>query len=448
MPNEQKVTTGALWRQFLPLSLSDVTMAFGDPAITTTLAHLPNARANLAAVGVAKSLAVFFESPIIMLLHASNSLSASRKSRAVLWRFTLLAMAILSLLLLLLATPPIFALVSRYILGIGGELATRSGSVLFILALWPAAIAWRRYYQGLLIRYGHGKDVGRAGVGRLFFVVLALGAGYLATVSGWVLASVTLIGGVIVEAVLVTLSAKRHHVAEQPDLESGRVLPTDIKGVWRFYWPLANSMLVVWGGRALLIGIVARSNDGSISLAVWPAAWGLVLLISNATRMVQQIVIRNRGEVSDSVLVRFTLSVGLVCSALLLFMGATPIGASAIASFVGGDQALATGAIPVILVCSLLPMIIAFQNAAQGFLIGDANTFRINAATWLGTGTLLVSASVAVAIGVSGATAAAFAMLLSLMVETVWLLRGVENLRPRVLIETVLSRRVGKIGAA
>ena len=67
-----------LWQQFIPLSLSDVSMALGDPLTTTTLAHLPDARTNIAAVGVAKTIAIFCESPIIMLLHASNALAPSQ----------------------------------------------------------------------------------------------------------------------------------------------------------------------------------------------------------------------------------------------------------------------------------------------------------------------------------------------------------------------------------
>ena len=81
------VSLGQLWREFIPLSLSDVTMACGDPLVTTTLAHLPDARTNLAGVGIAKALAIFFESPIIMLLHASNAVAADPKSRQALWRF-------------------------------------------------------------------------------------------------------------------------------------------------------------------------------------------------------------------------------------------------------------------------------------------------------------------------------------------------------------------------
>ena len=42
---------------------------------------------------------------------------------------------------------------------------------------WPALIAWRRYFQGQLIRQGRGRFLGWASVTRLvaFSIVLALG---------------------------------------------------------------------------------------------------------------------------------------------------------------------------------------------------------------------------------------------------------------------------------
>ena len=393
-------------------------MAFGDPAVTTTLAHLPDARTNLAAVGVAKSLAVFFESPIIMVLHASNTLAGSQASRGALRRFTLLAMAVLSGLLTLLALPAIFAVVGRYIFGIDGVLAARAGTVVLLMALWPAAIAWRRYYQGLLIRYGHSRAVAWAGIGRLVVTVAALTIGYRAAMSGYLLGGLTLVGGIVAEALFITLFARSYQVTQGADLPAKKPLPTDMKGVWGFYWPLANSMLVVWGGRALLFGIIARSVDGGIALAVWPAAWGLVLLVANATRMVQQVIIRNRHVVSDRLLLGFALSVGLVFSTVLLILGATSVGNQGILAFVGSDLALASGVIPVVLICSAMPLIIALQNAIQGFLIESGRTGRVNLATWLGTSVLLLSAGAGVALGVSGAVAAAAAMALSLIVET------------------------------
>jgi progressive ankylosis protein len=112
-----------LWQQFIPLSLSDVTMALGDPLTTTTLAHLTDSRTNLAAVGVAKTIAIFCESPIIMLLHASNALAPTQSSRQALWKFTLIASGTMSLLMAIIAIPSIFTIVGEGWLGVTPKLS-------------------------------------------------------------------------------------------------------------------------------------------------------------------------------------------------------------------------------------------------------------------------------------------------------------------------------------
>ncbi len=420
----EPLTLSTLWLQFLPLSLSDVTMAFGDPAITMTLTRMPEALSNLAAVGVAKTVAILFESPIIMLLHASNALAPTQASRRALWRFMLLASGLLTALLIVLVWPPIFNTVIARLFGLNREVATRAHIVLSLLFLWPGTIAWRRYFQGLLIRHGHNHEVGRAGIGRLLFVAVTLSVGYARGLSGVFLAGIALMGGIIFEALLVTFAARRHAVAKNKNWESVDNLPTDLRGVWRFYWPLANSMVVVWGGRALMVGIIARASDGPIALAAWPAAWGAVLLISNATRMVQQIVIANRHRAGNGILVRFALTVGALCSALLLCLPATPLGRKLLAAFLGHNAVLLRETIPVLWLCVPIPLLIALQNAAQGFLIGDGRTHWVNVATGLGTVVLLISVSLGIQSRLSGATVASVAMVLALTAETICLWAG------------------------
>lgn len=423
----EEITFSSLWRQFLPLSLSDVAMTLGDPLVNTTLAHLPDARANLAAVGVAKSQAVFFESPIIMLLHASNAMAGASASRRALWRFMLLAITCLSGLVLFLCLPPVFVAVGQRLLGIDAALAQRTRGVLLLLVLWPAAIGWRRYFQGVLIRHGRGREVGRAAVARITIVATCLGGGYWYGLPGGTLAGVALIAGVVTEALFVTLMVRGQGLLFLPDSETDPKLPTDIAGVWRFYWPLANSMVVVWGGRALLVGIIARAHDGALALAAWPAAWGLVLVVANASRMVQQVIISNRRKTTDLRLLYFAASVGLGCSLILLGLAVTRSGSAAIDAFVGRDRALLEGVIPVIKLCAAIPLLVAIQNAMQGFLIGDGHTERVNASTWLGTGILLTGTTLGIKLGLAGATAAAIAMSAGLTVEAAWLCLGVNN---------------------
>ncbi|OBQ45441.1 MAG: hypothetical protein AN484_01490 [Aphanizomenon flos-aquae WA102] len=416
LKESQSVSLGTLWREFLPLSLSDVTMAYGDPMMTTTLAHLPDAQNNLAAVNIAKSLAIFFESPIIMILHAANALAGSQDSRKALWRFTLLVGGGLTFLLSLLGLPIIFNFVGVSLLGIPSAMLATVSQVLLLMGGWPFAIAWRRYFQGLLIYHGQSRAVAKASIFRLFTLALVLTGGFFLPITGGILAGFALISGVIVEAIAVTIFARLSGAILPPQIEQPN-LPRNLTQVWKFYLPLANSMMVVWGGRAILISILARAEDATIAIAAWSAAWGLVLVIANSTRMVQQMVIKYRHQVSDKQLLTFAMSVGAACSSLLLLMSLTPIGDRIVQSFIGNDLTLAKSIKPVLLICAIVPLFVALQNAIQGFLVSENRTGHVNLSTWLGTGTLLIITTFAINKGMNGAMAAAIAMITSMLVE-------------------------------
>jgi hypothetical protein len=416
LKESQSVSLGTLWREFLPLSLSDVTMACGDPMMTTTLAYLPDAQNNLAAVGIAKSLAIFFESPIIMILHAANALAGSQDSRKALWRFTLLVGGGLTFLLSLLGLPIIFNFVGVSLLGIPSAMLATVSQVLLLMGGWPFAIAWRRYFQGLLIYHGQSRAVAKASIFRLFTLALVLTGGFFLPITGGILAGFALISGVIVEAIAVTIFARLSGAILPPQIEQPN-LPRNLTQVWKFYLPLANSMMVVWGGRAILISILARAEDATIAIAAWSAAWGLVLVIANSTRMVQQMVIKYRHQVSDKQLLTFAMSVGAACSSLLLLMSLTPIGYRIVQSFIGNDMTLAKSIKPVLLICAIVPLFVALQNAIQGFLVSENRTGHVNLSTWLGTGTLLIISTFAINKGMNGAIAAAIAMITSMLVE-------------------------------
>ena len=416
------VSLGQLWREFIPLSLSDVTMACGDPLVTTTLAHLPDARTNLAGVGIAKALAIFFESPIIMLLHASNAVAADPKSRQALWRFTLIAGGSLSLLLGLLSLPIVFNLVGVSFLGIPVALAATVQQVLLLMVLWPLSIAWRRYFQGLLIHHGNSQAIARASIARLVTMGIVSAIGVALKLSGAMLAGSALMSGLLVETAIVTVVAYRCGATISPPIPKTATLPQDFAGIWRFYWPLANSMLVTWGGRALLVGVISRSIDAPIALAAWPAAWGLVLVIANSTRMLQQIVIKYQGRVANRVLLNFALSVGSGCSILLLLISTTTVGELVIQGFIGNDRDLINSIKPVLLICAGIPLLVALQNATQGFLVGAGKTGGVNQATWIGTTALLGVAWLSVGSGLSGVIAAAIAMVVAMLIEVIFLL--------------------------
>jgi progressive ankylosis protein len=420
-----------LWKQFIPLSLSDVTMALGDPLTTTTLAHLADSRINLAAVGVAKTIAIFCESPIIMLLHASNALAPTQTSRQALWKFTLIASGAMSLLLALTAIPTIFTIVGEGWLGVTPNLSSTVRSVIMITILWPLAIGWRRYFQGLLIHSGQSNAVAQAGMIRLLVVATILIAGLTFKFSGAIVAGMSLVWGVIAEAIAATYLAQKLGATKSPEIISTPKLPKDLAGVWKFYAPLGGTMVLVWGSRAALVGIVARANDGAIALAAWPAAWGLVLVIANSTRMVQQIIIRNRQLMPDKLLITFAITVGIACSLVLLLVSGTPLSARAIGWFIGNDPELISRVRPVLLICSIMPLLVSVQNALQGFLVSEGRTWAVNQATWLGATMMLGTAYFAAQANLNGSIAAATGMVIGGIMEIGYLLYSWRKQTPK-----------------
>lgn len=407
-----------LWRKFLPLSLSDVAMALGDPLQAMALTRLPQPQTTLAAMGVVKAVANLLESPIIMLLHAATALSASAAARRSLWRFTLLASVVLSSLFATLALPPGYTWLMRRVFGATPEIAATAYPAFLLMIAWPGLIAWRRYFQGLLIRAGQGRCLAWASGGRLLALATGLVAGVLQHAPGAQVAAGSLILGLLVEATLATGFAYAWGATAWPaESEESLALPSTTAGVARYYLPLAFTMLLVWSGRALVIALVARAIDGVLALAVWPTAWAFVILIANSTRMVQQLILAHAHELPGRILLGFALSVGVGASALLAGLAFSSGGHGLLLRLLGGDRLLALAALPVLQWGSLVPLLVALQNALQGWIILAGRNWQLQ---WATAGGLVVTLGLTgglVVNGNPGGLAAILGILAGLAVE-------------------------------
>lgn len=126
-------------------------MAIEGPYLSAVIARLPDATTNLAAFGVAFSFAVIIESPVIMLLSASTALVEDGPSYHALRRFSYGITAILTGVQLAVLLPPVFATIAN-LLTLPTDVTRLTYGCLIILIPWPAAIGYRRFNQGLLIR--------------------------------------------------------------------------------------------------------------------------------------------------------------------------------------------------------------------------------------------------------------------------------------------------------
>ncbi|HIK05355.1 MAG TPA: hypothetical protein IGS40_11685 [Trichormus sp. M33_DOE_039] len=412
----------ALLTQFIPLSLSDVAMTLGDPLQTSALSRLAFPQETLAGVGVVKGVAVFLESPIIMILHASNALGGQTKSRRALWQFTMIAGLSLSGIFLLLTWEPLYNWLLLDVFSVSSSIAARGRITFLLMFLWPFVIAWRRFFQGLLIRAQKSMAVGWASVARLTWVIVTLVVGVSLRLDGAFLAGITMMGAILIEAVLVTWFCMRLgtiSILNQQGYSETKKLPQTLSGVSFYYLPLASTMLLVWGARAVLLSLIARAFDGSLALAVWPAAWGLVLAIANGTRMIQQVVISAYEETSKRTLAAFLIIVGLSFTFIPFWLGYTEQGLFLLRQFLGNNPSLVAASRPVIQILSCLPLLLALQNTFQGLLIHKGKNWLINLATVVAATFTLVVCGSLIFTKHSGATSAAYGMLAGVISEII-----------------------------
>ena len=393
-------------------------MAVADPLLAITLTRLPGPEVQLAALGVVKALANLLESPIIMVLHASTALSGWSPSRRALSRFVTLLAALLTVLFLLLSWPVVHRWLTGPVYSLVPEVAAATRIPLLLMCLWPAVIAWRRIHQGQLILQGRGKFMGMASLFRVAAFALTLGLGYHFEVAGASLGALALMAGLVVEAGLVFWWT---HQAALPETQPCQPLPTDLPGVSSYYAPLALTMLLMWGGRAALIAVLARAQDSELALAAWSASWGFVLLIANLSRMVQQLVIKYSRQVPVSRLLGLGLAAGGFCSALLTLLGHSPWGHSLLALLIGGDPQLLQAAQTVVAYSLAVPLLVASQNVLQGFCIVAGRNRWVNGAGLLGVAVTLGLAHWGVGQGWPGASVGAGAVALGLAAEVLLL---------------------------
>ena len=103
------MTLSPIFKTWWPLALSWLFMGLEQPLVGAVIARLAEPTVHLAALGgVVFPIALIIEAPIIMLLAASTALSKDWASYGKLYRFTMWAGGLLTLLHILLVFTPLY----------------------------------------------------------------------------------------------------------------------------------------------------------------------------------------------------------------------------------------------------------------------------------------------------------------------------------------------------
>ena len=381
----RQLTPRRIARFWLPLEATWLMMAAEGPFLAAIIARLAAPEKNLAAFAVASSLAWMVESPIIMMLSASNALVRDGVAYRKLRRFSYALNAAVTAVMLLLVIPPVFRLIAVGAMGLEPGVVRLAGQAMFCLVLWPGSIGFRRFYQGILIGDGRPQAVTWGTVIRLSTMaatglVLALAVKLPgATVGAGALGAGVLAEGAASWAMArPTVRRLRRQTAEE--CEFGRSLTAG--RVVRFYTPLALTSFLSFFINPLTTFFLARGRRPLESLAVLPIIVGLCFIFRTAGSAMQEVVIALVGDGLENrrVLQRFSLRVGLLATAGLAVVVFTPLATFWYAGVSGLSADLAAFAVLPGALLVLLPFAEAVLSYERGILVKAHRTAPIGAA--------------------------------------------------------------------
>ncbi len=303
-------------------------MAFEGLFLSAVIARCAAPKVNLAAFGISFYLAVLMEAPIIMLMSASTALCKDGDSFFKLRRFTYLMNGIVSLIMVIILFPPLFSWVSGELIQIPANVAHLTHNALLMMLPWPAAIGYRRFYQGILIRFNKTRRVAYGTAIRLVSMAVTARVLYFLKISGAYIGAIALTTGVIFEAAASRLMVQTTLVKLKkiPIAENGNP-PLSFPSIFKFYYPLMLMSTLSLGIHPIATFFMGRGRFPIESLAVFPVVNSFIFVFRSLALSFQEVVIALLGDNNEgySKLRNFALFLGIFTFVGLAILTFTPL---------------------------------------------------------------------------------------------------------------------------
>jgi hypothetical protein len=322
------LTYKTIFKTWWPLAISWLLMAVEFPFMSAIIARLPNAEINLAAYGgIIFPITWLLQAPVEMLLAASTALNKDWASYCKVRRFMMVLGAVLTLLHFLTAFTPLYYLVSQKIIGAPAEIIAPARLGLMIMTPFTWAVAFRRFQNGTMIRFGHSRAVAvgtfiRIGVN---IGILLLGYYWLGgNLSAIALTAGAQASGVVIEALY---SALRVRPVVNKQVKTASLTETlTTTALLRFYTPLALTTFILFSFEFIGSMAVSRMPQALESLAVWPVLAGLIFILQSSGIAYNEVVVALMDKPGAAAKLRtFTGLLSLIVTLATLVFALTPL---------------------------------------------------------------------------------------------------------------------------
>lgn len=394
---QDSVTLGRVFRLWLPLAASWLLMGIELPILQTFVNRMDDPKIHLAAYGsIAFAIALVIEGPIIQLLAASTALCGDEDSFRKVRRFMWVSSFWLTVLHVVVAFTPVYDWVAGVLLAVPEPILEPGRLGLQILLPWTAAIAYRRFHQGVLIRFERSRLVSIGTVIRLVSLVSVMATATLVDRMGWadvpgvVVGALGISAGVLAEAIFIG-RAVRETVKDRLIGTPPPKQPLTRRSFTAFYLPLALMPLLTLVIQPTGTAAMGRMPDELNSLAAWPVVHSVVFLLRSGGFAYNEVVVALLGRPGAvAALRRFALLLAGTTSGILLLLGTTPLAELYFGAITDLPDELMVYAKTGVLIAVLMPAYQALQSWYGGILVHARRTRAITEAVGLYVGIALV----------------------------------------------------------
>jgi hypothetical protein len=292
-----------------------------------------------------------------------------------------------------------------------------------IMLPWTWSIAYRRFNQGVLIRFGHSRAVGVGTTFRLGADVIVLGIGYaIGTIPGIVVATTAVVAGVVSEAIYTGFRVRpvlKYQLKAAAPVKPPLTYPV----FFQFYVPLVFTALLSLLAQPIGTAAVSRMPNALSSLAAWPVLSGLVFMVRSLGMAYNEVVVALLDRPSSlAVLRRFALMLATVSTGVLLVFAVTPLAEFWFGRLSALRPELAALALSGLWIALPLPALSVAQSWFQGIILNSRRTRIITESMALYLAILLAILFGGVAWGKApGLYVGVIALTLSSIVQVGWL---------------------------
>lgn len=271
-------------------------MSVEGPFLTAVIARMPHPEFNLAAYGVAFSFALIIESPVIMMMSASIALVRNRHSFLKLRNFVYWVNILITLFIMILVIPQVFYFITLNLMNLPQQVAVLTHKAVILLIPWPAAIGYRRFYQGIMISSNATRRVAYGTIIRMstMFIVSIILITFF-NLDGVLIGASALSSGVVMEAIASRFMASKFVKNVKQNLVNELPATLSYREIVKFYYPLALTSFISLGIHPVVTFFMGRSDRALESLAVLPVLNSLVFFFRSFGLSYQEVGIALMG---------------------------------------------------------------------------------------------------------------------------------------------------------